>query len=408
MKQFKLLPTLIAKWLVRTPYWMISLLVPVNRNKVTFASYRSDGLSGNLAAVFDRLQQEKPELTYTLLFRRYQSSRLGRFGFALFMFRAAFHLATSRYVLIDDYFFPAYVIKPRKGSEIIQLWHAAGAFKKFGHSTRDKTYGPSEEYLSHVHVHGNYAKAIVSSSVVIPAFAEAFDMDPKDILPLGLPRTDVFFQESVIEDACARFDAAYPQTIGKKRILYAPTFRGKSHGQTHFECPIDLAQLRAAVGDEWVFLVHLHPYLKDAEFVTNVPTHEDFVIRIEHDFNIQELMMVADVLVTDYSSVIFDFSLLQKPMAFFATDLDDYLAERDFYYNYIDMIPGPFFEKTDGLAEWLASGTFDMDRIRTFRDRFFDDVDGQATNRVIDYLWPEHYTSTDDSNDERRVTGTAT
>jgi CDP-ribitol ribitolphosphotransferase len=109
-------------------------------------------------------------------------------------------------------------------------------------------------------------------------------------------------------------------------------------------------------------------------FVRDVSAHPD----------INELMFVADALVTDYSSAIFEYSLLLRPMAFFAPDLEAYERERGFYVDYRSWVPGPVFDRTDGLAAWLRSGEPDLERVRRFREASFAVADGRATARVVD------------------------
>ncbi len=95
-------------------------------------------------------------------------------------------------------------------------------------------------------------------------------------------------------------------------------------------------------------------------------------------------MLVSDLLVTDYSSAIFEFSLLGRPMAFFAPDLDAYERERGFYFDYRSGVPGPVFTETDALARWIREGPVDLERIRRFRDASFEIADGQASRRFVD------------------------
>jgi CDP-ribitol ribitolphosphotransferase len=94
-------------------------------------------------------------------------------------------------------------------------------------------------------------------------------------------------------------------------------------------------------------------------------------------------MLVSDVLVTDYSSAIFEFSLLERPMAFFAPDLAAYERERGLYFDYRSGVPGPVFERTDALARGLRDGPFDLERVRAFRDASFDVADGHASARFV-------------------------
>jgi CDP-glycerol glycerophosphotransferase (TagB/SpsB family) len=116
------------------------------------------------------------------------------------------------------------------------------------------------------------------------------------------------------------------------------------------------------------------------------PDLAGFVIDVSDWPDVNELMLVADLLVTDYSSVIFEFALLDRPMAFFAPDHDDYLGERDFYFDYRAGVPGPVFEATRELADYVAAGRFDAERVRAFARQWFDVADGHATERFVDRI----------------------
>ena len=98
---------------------------------------------------------------------------------------------------------------------------------------------------------------------------------------------------------------------------------------------------------------------------------------------LNDLMLVSDVLVTDYSSAIFEFALLGRPMAFFAPDLAAYESERGFYFDYRAGVPGPILASSEDLAAYLRAGTFDLDRVRRFAAESFDVADGRATERFV-------------------------
>lgn len=386
MKRFKLWQTILAKVCVQIVFFVTSVLFHVNKKRVVFASYRAEKLEGNLYYVYKELQKRTTHYSCRFLFKKYRTSFIGKLDYFFHMLRAGYHLATSRYFFIDDYYFPVYLIKPRKNTEIIQLWHAAGAFKKFGYSTLNQAFGPSKDYLKHVKIHSNYSKVIVSSTEVIPYYSEAFRMPSEQILPLGVPRTDYFFKKDEHRKVKERFYQCYPELMNKKLILYAPTFRGKSHDQETFLFPIDIPQFVQILGEDYALLVHLHPYMKNQ---VKVDRGNGFIYHITEQFNIQELMVLSDVLVTDYSSVVFDYSLLERPMAFFADDLEEYTKERDFYYHYRSFIPGPFFTETEKLALWIKEGDFDRNIVSEFRKRFFDHADGKASSRIVERLFEE-------------------
>jgi CDP-glycerol glycerophosphotransferase (TagB/SpsB family) len=384
MKAYRLLPTRIVSLCLRLVFRLTVLLFPVNREKVTFASYRASELEDNLLYVYNEWVKRETHSKFVFLLKPYRPGVIGKLLYFNHMIRASFHLATSRFFIIDDYYFPVYTIHPRKNTDIVQLWHAAGAFKKFGYSTINKSFGPSEDYLKVVKVHSNYSKVIVSGSKVIPFYAEAFNMMEDQIYPLGVPRTDYFYNKTEMEHLEKRFYKTYPELKGKERVLYAPTFRGKSHDQGVFQCPFDLELLHERLGDSCVLLIHLHPYMRNG---MDLPSSLDgFVYLMEEEYTIQELLTLSDRLITDYSSIVFDFSLLNRSMAFFANDLDAYELERGFYYDFRSFIPGPLFTETEELAKWLEKSDYNASLVEKFKNDFFDNADGKASCRIVDYL----------------------
>ncbi|RFU66844.1 CDP-glycerol glycerophosphotransferase family protein [Bacillus sp. V59.32b] len=380
----RLIPTLVTKFFIKFVYNLFCLLFKVNPQKITFASYRSDNLTGNLYYVWKEINTHYSEYECFFRLKKFDSSFKGKLEYFFHLIVASFDMATSKYFIIDDYYFPVYVITPREGTEVIQLWHAAGAFKKFGLSTIGKEFGPSDIYLKHVKVHSNYARVYVSSTDVIPYYSEAFGMPEERIFPLGLPRTDYFFDKHEIQKAEETFYQKYPQLIDKKLILYAPTFRGRSHYQTDFESPIDFAYMKDELGSDYALIVHLHPYMS---FGLNVSQQlSDFVYHIQSDFNIEQLLVLSDILITDYSSVIFDYSLLERPIAFFSYDLEEYIRERDFYIDYQSEVPGPIFTDTVEMSKWIREGDFELNSVLRFKKRFFDYTGGKASTRIVDHL----------------------
>jgi CDP-glycerol glycerophosphotransferase (TagB/SpsB family) len=385
MNKLRLLPTILTILLLRTSHSLCSLLFPLDHKKITFSSYRTDSIQGNLLYIHNELLREYPNFQYTLLFKKLYSTKLGKLSQLLNMIKATYHLATSKYFIIDDYYFPVYAIIPRNGTEIVQVWHAAGAFKKFGYSTIGKEFGPSLEYLKYVKIHSNYSKVLVSSDEVVPYYAEAFQTPESRVIPIGLPRTDFFFNQNNHDLINNKFYNDYPNIKNKKIILYAPTYRGKSNGQKAINVSINFMDLKEKLSDEYVVIIHLHPYISESIKIESELA--DFVYDFGEKYTIEELLLLSDILITDYSSVIFDFCLLNRPIAFFADDLADYTKERDFYYDYKDFVPGPIFENSKDLAHWIKKGDFDVQKVDSFRDRFLNKCDGSVSKKVAELLF---------------------
>ncbi|MDA1476606.1 CDP-glycerol glycerophosphotransferase family protein [Bacillus changyiensis] len=372
-----------VKLLFRLTYSLLVMLFPVNQRKVVIASYREEKMSDNFKWVHDQLSQDS-SLHFTLLFKKMDSGLLGKFKYFCHLLSALYHIATCRILLLDDYYFPLYVIKKRKETISIQLWHACGAFKKFGYSLKDKPSGPSSAYLKIVPVHSNYDYAIVSSPAAVSHFSEAFHMPEERVLSLGVPRTDYFYHKARLHSLKTDFEKTYPSLKGKKKLLYAPTFRGSGHDQVNESLPLNLDELKQALNqDDYVVMIHLHPYLRHHLQIKK----DDFVIDFGDQYSLYDLMALSDALITDYSSVIFEYSILQRPIYFYCPDLEDYLKERDFYYPFESFVPGPISKSVTALAEDITRfQNPDMKKIKDFSNTFIVHQDGQSSKRVADFV----------------------
>jgi CDP-ribitol ribitolphosphotransferase len=371
----------IRTWLVRLGFLLGSLRPPGRH--VLLATAHADRLGGNLAAIHAGMAARHPPLPIRVVAHRATAGWRGRLAGAVAALRAGFALARARVVVVDDYFFPIYVVSPRAGTTIVQTWHASGAFKRFGHSVRDASFGADAALTDRVRIHANYDLCLVGSADAARHYSDAFGL-PLDRFrwDLGVPRTDAFFDAEARTAAALRVRRRYDIPEGRRVVLWAPTFRGDRVTDARDAGELDLETLASELGSDHVLLLRLHPFVRDrmaigaaaAGFVRDVSGHAD----------IGELMFASDVLVTDYSSAIFEYSLLERPMAFLAPDLAAYEGERGFYVDYRSWVPGPVFETTEQLAAWLRAGAADLERVRQFRDASFAVADGRATARFVD------------------------
>jgi len=236
-----------------------------------------------------------------------------------------------------------------------------------------------------VDIHSNYDVVLIGSRNAIPAYSEAFGQPAERFdSSIGIPRTDLFFDEKRVAQAGEAVREKYSLPAGKRVILYAPTFRGDSKREAAYHDDLDLEVMRERLGENAVILVRLHPFV--ASHTAIDPSLAGFVIDASSHPDINELMLVSDVLVTDYSSAIFEFSLLGRPMAFFAPDFEAYEAERGFYFPYAEGVPGPVFTTSEALADYLAAGDFDTQRVARFKADSFDVADGHASERFVETL----------------------
>ena len=296
-------------------------------------------------------------------------------------------MAGASYVFLEDANDIVSCVPLRPETKAVQLWHACGAFKKWGMSTAELKFGNTAQNIQRHPFYANLSLVTVSSPEVAWAYREAMDLEstPDIVQATGVSRTDVFFDEGFARASSEWLHAKFPHIGARKLVLYAPTFRGATR-QAKAPDALDIAALRQAIGDDFALVIKHHPFVRE---LPAIPAGcEDFAALACADDPTDALMVCADALVTDYSSVVFEYSLLGRPMAFFAYDLDDYNDWRGFYYDYDEMTPGPVLRTTAELADYLANldARFDTDEVEAFRQKFMSACDGHATERICQYL----------------------
>lgn len=300
------------------------------------------------------------------------------------------YYAQAKITFVSDYYLPAFANKPRKGSRLVQVWHGCGAFKKWGYSTRDSAWGLKSDFFEKYNVHKTYTDIITSAECVNSIYAEAFDADLKKVKALGVSRTDVFFDKNFIKEKADEVREKYNIKGDKKIILWAPTYRGDSLQKSHNEITFDLEKLYSELKDDYVLLIKLHPHLvKGFNARTFAPEYmSDFAIKPHPSSPIENLLCAADIVISDYSSLIFEYSLLERPMIFYAYDLNEYESDRAFYYDYTSFVPGRIVTDTDGIINEIKSleASFDKEKVIRFKNEYMSACDGKSSARIFDEL----------------------
>ncbi|MEI7744167.1 MAG: CDP-glycerol glycerophosphotransferase family protein [Chloroflexota bacterium] len=372
----------VARTLLARLGFAIGRRLPLRR-RVVLAVSHAPRPTGNLAIIGEELRRRHPDLEVVTVSMYRPARFLGRFAPLLGAVRSGYHLATARVVVVDDYYFPMYVVRPRPGTMRIQVWHAAGAFKMFGYSVVAKRFGADLDMIRHVRLHSNYSLALVSSMSVARHYAEAFDQPPGLFTSrIGFPRADILVDPARKAAGEARARAAFPGLEGRTVVLYAPTFRGETIGRARYEDLLDLEELHRVLGDGYAVLLRRHPFVRERPMIPQ--GLEGFAIEASAYPDVNELMLISDILVTDYSSVIYEFALLGRPILFLAPDEQAYELERGFYFDFRAEAPGLIVETTSALAAVIRDGVFDLERVRAFARASFDVADGNATRRLVE------------------------
>jgi CDP-ribitol ribitolphosphotransferase len=276
-----------------------------------------------------------------------------------------------------------YRLEPDQDQRIVQLWHASGAFKTVGYSRIGKPGGPSP----YSRRHKNYTHAVVSGQHDVPYYAEAFGLPEERVLPAGIPRMDRFFDEAQRAAGLERSLRAFPAIADRTTVLFAPTFRGNGPRDAWYDYErIDWSALHAVCAEkDAVLIVKMHPFVAQAPPIPHALT-DRILDGTRTDLDVNDLLFAVDLLITDYSSIVFEYSTLRRPMLFFAYDLDEYVESRDFYVPFAEFVPGRIARTFAEVLDALRRDAYEAEKVAAFAHRHFDHLDGGATDRVIDHL----------------------
>ena len=358
----------------------------IKRKKAVFVEVRFDEITDSFRLVYDRMKVDGFDVHEQFI----ENIKPGKWGYIKRCLRMLEDISDAHYVFLNDACNVTSCIPLRKGTKIYQLWHACGAFKKFGMSTAELIFGDNRKSLEKYPNYGNLSYVTVSSPEVIWAYEEAMNLkDTKtQVVATGVSRTDVFYDQHFIEQSKAAVYSVCPAAENKKIILYAPTFRGRVAKAESPDC-LDIPAMKRALGDEYVLLIKHHPFVKQPPVIPE--DCADFAMDVTKSLEIDQLLCASDVCVSDYSSLIFEYSLFERPMIFFAYDLDDYFDWRGFYYNYDELTPGPVVQETEEIIDYIRhlDARFDQAQVHAFKEKFMSSCDGHATDRIMALVYAE-------------------
>lgn len=359
------------------------------QNKVTFmVSFEENNLF-----IYREMKRQNVSLPIVFLYKGKHKERFdrqtGRTSIPLEVInpiafiRSLYHLATSNKVIIDNYFGLLAAVEFKKSVECVQIWHAAGAIKTFGHedlSVQTRTVRANRRFQQ---VYNHFHKIVVGSDIMAERFLKAFHLPEKVILKTGVPRTDLFYNEEAKLNAIQKLVKENPLLKEKKVILYAPTYRDQQLDA--FKLELDVKKMQAALSENYILLLRLHPAVKSGLSLEGMDPQFVFDYTGRHEMN--ELLFVTDLLITDYSSIPYEFSILGKPMVFFAYDEATYLGERGLWEAYKDMVPGPVVRTTDEVVNVILEEAYDKKQVQAFAEAWNKYSKGKSSENLVTYLF---------------------
>ena len=365
------------RWIFKRCFGFYKTFCKVKENKITFISLRRDDLSGNFAFVYDKLKDDD-SLNINFILNDHTIAHMSFKEIRAFTKACA----TSKIVVLDEFTPQIHYIDLREETKLIQLWHACGAFKTFGFTRLSKPKGSPQPTRNH----RSYDFVTVSSTYCKKCHSEGFGIPTDNVVATGIPRTDVFFDEAYKSAARKKFYDAHPTFKGKKIILFAPTFRGMVKETAFYPTEMfDINEVCSKIPENYAIIIKHHPFVKDVQPIPDC--YADRVIDLSADNELNDLLFVTDVIITDYSSLVFEASLIDIPMIFYVFDLEKYINERDFYFDFKLYAPGKIVYSTEQLIDAVSNEDYCTEKIKPFADMFFDYRDGRSTQRVVKLIY---------------------
>ncbi|MCJ0929616.1 CDP-glycerol glycerophosphotransferase family protein [Virgibacillus halodenitrificans] len=298
--------------------------------------------------------------------------------FAFFL--SIYHLATSTTIIVDTYYGFLDVTRFRHGVRCIQLWHAAGALKQFG--LQDPSIAERSERAKNrfQNVYSRFDYTVVGSDEMAATFKHSFGLTEDRIVRTGVPRTDIFFDEQEKQRILLDLKQDFQAIGDRKIILYAPTFRKEE--LDHFQMALDIHTMYQSLSNEYVLFIKPHP----AVSYSIEENYKDFVFDVSRYADTNHLLLITDILITDYSSIPFEYALLEKPMIFFAYDLEEYKVTNGLIDDYENQMPGPVVFTTEEIVDAIQHNRFDYDKIREFSELWNAYSNGNSSKQLAAFL----------------------
>ena len=384
------------KKLVLIYYRILTFVLPLRKDVVVFTGSLGRSPFGSPRAICDKMIEEGLDRKYKLYYIldnpgaadiggnvvKVKNSRL-RF----------YYVMAVAGIWVCDTRLQNYIIK-RKGVVYIQTWHGT-PLKKLALDMNNVEMAESRDIESYkrefVKNSASWDYLVSQNPFSTEVFKRAFAFK-KNIVECGYPRNDVLFYGNTPAYK-EKLRRKYNIPDGKKVMLYAPTWRDNKYynnSDYKFETELEFSKMKEHFCSEWVLLAKYHYMVKDNK---DYSEYDGFVMPMKAESDIAELYLISDILITDYSSVMFDYSILGKPMFFYVFDYESYKNElRGFYFDLAECAPGPLVNDTASLIaaiDGVVNGN-ESEKYKPAYDEFvkrFNPFDnGSASEKIADII----------------------
>ena len=357
-------------------YYLFYPFTRVKKDKVFCVATHDAGKDGNIGVVVNALSKSERQFSFVYYTKENKVTQV-----IDFFIKKPYHLVTSEYVMLDNVFLPMAFLRMKKNVSVIQLWHGTGTIKKFGQCANTGML----KFLEY-HANQSITHLIVNSQYTNDLYQKAFGVKDEVMCIYGLPRTDVLFDEEMKQKKKEDFYQAYPQLKDRNLILYAPTFRDQQ--VEHPEIKLPIHEILRELPEHTTILLRLHPHVAANFDQSSLADYGEQVCLVSDYPDLNAVLLVSDILITDYSSIFYEYSLLGRPMIFYCYDLDEFSSEgRGFFEDYNVFAPGCVVGNEQELIHALLNPEDSLAKAKNFAQKAFLFTDGKSTDRLLSNIF---------------------
>lgn len=355
----------IFKFLLNILYFPFKLLK--RQNKILFLSRQTNSLSLEYKMIIDALKEKDNQVKIKVITKKLEKNLASLISNFFLLFEQMYHLATSKIAIIDGYSIPISILKHDKKLIIIQMWHANGIIKKIGLQTLDSRGKKGRKLALKMNMHQNYDYVISSSNETSKVFMKAFKVSKKQILNYGTPMLDYIYDKK--NDKSEIIKEKY--NLGNKKIiLYLPTYRKSQINYDEIVNNFDF--------NKYQLVIKNHPVDHNRIENGNIIIIDKYIA--------EDLISIADYVISDYSNVVFESLLCHKKTYCYIYDYDLYKKQFGFNIDLKKEFSKYSFTKFADLLKEIEKDKYDFKFANKFLNKYVANFDGKCTNRIVDFI----------------------
>lgn len=355
-------------------YFFIKL-IPA-KNQMVFTSMQSNKLSLDFRLLKEEIENKDASIKLIFLCKKMDSALSNNIDYIKYVsnmigyvFKAMYYLATSKVCITESYCVPISILKHKKELKVIQIWHASGAVKKFGYQALDTEEGKSKKVANIMCMHKNYDYVIAPSEITKNIFSEAFNIKQDKIIKLGLPRLEYISNQKY--NKSKEIYTEYPILKDKKIILYVPTFR---KGKSVYLDEILNYQLDT---EKYKLIIRTHPLEK-----ANVPDE----YKIDSKYTTYDLIKIADHIITDYSILSIEASILEKPIFLYLYDIEEYTKNRGLNVDLCKELRTFTSRKISDIMTKIEKDDYNIEEIINYKNKYIEVESKNTIKKLADFI----------------------